>query len=417
MAKSGSNSSKNVGKLRIEYLSTDALKPYEGNAKIHTDEQLEQIAESIRLFGMNDPIAIWHGNEIIEGHGRLIACQRLGMAEVPVIRLDGLTDEQRRAYMNVHNQLTMNTGFDLELLNAELWKIESIDMEKFGFDIADFLPEQNEWFDNHEQNDQSRQEGNNEYNEFLDKFEEKKTTDDCYTPQNVYDGIADYVAEHYGLKRERFIRPFYPGGDFENEKYPPGCVVVDNPPFSILSKIIHFYNERQIPYFLFAPELTIIGSARESCAVIVSGNITYENGAVVATSFVTSLEEGYAVKTSPELYQIIKRENDANTKSQRELPSYEYPPELLTAAMARQFSRYGVEYALRKEDCVLVRELDAMKDTGKGIYGSGLLLSEKAAAEKQAAEKQAAEKAEQEKKNATAWKLSDRERDIIRGLG
>ena len=222
MAKSGSNSSKNVGKLRIEYLSTDALKPYEGNAKIHTDEQLEQIAESIRLFGMNDPIAIWHGNEIIEGHGRLIACQRLGMAEVPVIRLDSLTDEQRRAYMNVHNQLTMNTGFDLELLNAELWKIENVDMEKFGFNISDFLPEQNEWFDNHEQNDQSRQEGNDEYNEFLDKFEEKKTTDDCYTPQNVYDGIADYVAEHYGLKRDRFIRPFYPGGGLREREIPAG---------------------------------------------------------------------------------------------------------------------------------------------------------------------------------------------------
>ena len=121
--------------LQIKYMRVSDLKPNEGNAKIHTDEQIEQIMESIRQFGMNDPIAIWKNGEIIEGHGRLIACQRLGIESVPVIALDDLTDEQRRAYMNVHNQLTMNTGFDIDILNSELWKIENIDMELFGFNI------------------------------------------------------------------------------------------------------------------------------------------------------------------------------------------------------------------------------------------------------------------------------------------
>lgn len=131
-------------KLEVEYIETGQLRPYDKNAKIHTDEQIEQIARSIQEFGMNDPIAVWKDNEIIEGHGRLLACQKLGITEVPIIRLDGLTDEQRRAYMNVHNQLTMNTGFDIELLAQELGRIENIDMEKFGFDISSLEPEDGE---------------------------------------------------------------------------------------------------------------------------------------------------------------------------------------------------------------------------------------------------------------------------------
>lgn len=131
-----------MNKLTIEYLPLEDLKPYENNAKIHTDAQIEQIARSIQEFGMNDPIAIWKDNEIIEGHGRLLACRQMGMKEVPVIRLDDLTDEQRRAYMNVHNQLTMNTGFDLDLLAAELNEINEIDMSMFGFDISSFIEEE-----------------------------------------------------------------------------------------------------------------------------------------------------------------------------------------------------------------------------------------------------------------------------------
>lgn len=121
-------------KLKIEYLPITELKPYDNNAKIHTPEQIEQIKTSIEMFGFNDPIGIWGGaNEIVEGHGRLMAAKDLGFDEVPVIRLDELTDEERRAYMLAHNQLTMNTGFDFELLEIELENLE-IDMEQFGFE-------------------------------------------------------------------------------------------------------------------------------------------------------------------------------------------------------------------------------------------------------------------------------------------
>lgn len=123
-------------KLKIEYINKEDLKPYANNAKIHTAEQIEQIKKSIAEFGMNDPIAIWHDNEIIEGHGRLLAVMEMDdITKVPVIRLDDLTDEQRKAYMLVHNKLTMNTDFDEELLDIELDDIVNIDMSEFGFDI------------------------------------------------------------------------------------------------------------------------------------------------------------------------------------------------------------------------------------------------------------------------------------------
>lgn len=119
--------------LSIEYVDINTLKTYANNAKIHTAEQIEQIKNSIRQFGMNDPIAVWQNNEIIEGHGRLMACMELGYKEVPVIRLDSLTDEQRRAYMLIHNKLTMNTGFEFDVLNSELEKLSNVPMEVFGF--------------------------------------------------------------------------------------------------------------------------------------------------------------------------------------------------------------------------------------------------------------------------------------------
>lgn len=123
-------------KLQVEYVSKKDLKPYANNAKIHTAEQVEQIKESIREFGFNDPIAVWHDDEIIEGHGRLLAAMEMDEVEdVPIIRLDGLSDEQRKAYMLVHNKLTMNTGYDFTLLQEEVDEIESIDLSKYGIDF------------------------------------------------------------------------------------------------------------------------------------------------------------------------------------------------------------------------------------------------------------------------------------------
>lgn len=121
--------------LKIEYVPISSLKPYENNAKIHTDEQIRQIENSIEEFGFNDPIGIAEDGTIIEGHGRYLACLNLGMETVPVIRLDGLTEEQRRAYTLVHNELTLNSRFDLDMLNSELDSL-TLDMEQFGFQVS-----------------------------------------------------------------------------------------------------------------------------------------------------------------------------------------------------------------------------------------------------------------------------------------
>ena len=135
-----------MNKLKIEYVSIDSIKPYSKNAKQHPREQIEQIKKSIEQFGMDDPIGIWK-DEIVEGHGRLMACKELGYIEVPVIRLDHLTDEERKAYTLAHNKLTMNSDFDMEILNQELESIKTINMENFGF-IYEQLEEIIEGIDN-----------------------------------------------------------------------------------------------------------------------------------------------------------------------------------------------------------------------------------------------------------------------------
>ena len=119
--------------LKVEYISIDELKPYERNAKLHPVEQIEQIAKSIKDYGMNDPIGVWKGNVIIEGHGRLEACKRLGIKVVPIVRLDHLTDEQRREYALVHNQTTMNSDFDADMLDFELKELEEFDAGFYDF--------------------------------------------------------------------------------------------------------------------------------------------------------------------------------------------------------------------------------------------------------------------------------------------
>lgn len=123
--------------MELRKIRLDQIKPYSGNAKEHPEEQVEQIKESIRAFGMNDPIAVDETGEIIEGHGRYMALRELGEEEAPVLVIEGLTEEQKRAYRLVHNRLTMNSGFDLRALESELEKIRSFDMEALGFDLEE----------------------------------------------------------------------------------------------------------------------------------------------------------------------------------------------------------------------------------------------------------------------------------------
>ena len=237
----------------------------------------------------------------------------------------------------------------------------------------------------------------------------KKTTDDCYTPDIVYDAVADWVAKEYNLKRENFIRPFYPGGDYAKENYKPEQIVVDNPPFSIFVEIVSFYIERGIRFFLFAPSLTILNYADKASCIALQLSVTYENGAQVPTSFLTNLEDKeLALRTCPELYNKIKEaDKQVRKEIKRELPKYSYPDNVITAAMAGKYSRYGIDLKIFRKDSVQIDALDEQKEQGKAIYGKGLLLSERAAAERAAAERRAAQK----------WELTERELKIVASLG
>lgn len=128
--------------LKIEYVSLDSIEPYENNARHHCKKDLDAIVKSIQEFGFKDPIGVWN-NQIVEGHGRLMAAKQLRLEKVPIIRLDDLTDEQRRAYTLAHNKTAELSDWDMEVLAEELKDIADIDMSVFGFNLDD-LPSDEE---------------------------------------------------------------------------------------------------------------------------------------------------------------------------------------------------------------------------------------------------------------------------------
>lgn len=252
-----------------------------------------------------------------------------------------------------------------------------------------------------------------DYEGFVEKFKPKKTTDDCYTPPLVYEAVADWVANEYGLDKIRFCRPFYPGGDYEKYDY-NGRIVVDNPPFSILSQIVKNYIERGVKFFLFAPTLSSLVRLSDLCTSLAVGvDITYENGAAICTSFVTNLEpEHIRMRTSPELYRVVHEANAKNREEQtKQLPKYVYPLNVVTSAAVYPYSKYGIDFVIRRKESVRISALDAQRLAKKQIFGGGLLVSDGEKAEREKAER---EKAEREK--AIQWVLSENELNIIAAL-
>ena len=248
-------------------------------------------------------------------------------------------------------------------------------------------------------------EGDDEYDEFVDKFEQKLTTDDCYTPPSVYDAVLDFVGTITPTKGRKIIRPFFPGGDYEDAtQYPKGCLVVDNPPFSILSKIIRFYCNNGIKFFLFAPALTLFSAADCDVTYIVSGsNIEYENGAIVRTGFITNIIPDLRIWCCPELARKIEAAQDTEDKTKK---GFVYPDNIVTPAILMKLVRRDVELKITKKACEYIKESDSAKEQGRSLFGGGFIMSDKAAAERAAAERAA----------ATRLNLSDREKEIIARL-
>lgn len=122
--------------MKIIKMKIADLTPYENNAKQHPRKQIEEIKNSIKQFGFCDPVGIWGDkNIIVEGHGRVIALKELGKTEVECIRLDHLTDAERKAYTLAHNKTTLSSDFDFDKLEAELSELENMELD---FSMADF---------------------------------------------------------------------------------------------------------------------------------------------------------------------------------------------------------------------------------------------------------------------------------------
>ena len=245
------------------------------------------------------------------------------------------------------------------------------------------------------------------YGEFVDKFKPKLTTDDCYTPPAVYDVVRDFVNNKITpLEGRKIIRPFFPGGDYERlDQYPEGCVVIDNPPFSIFSKILRFYHQNKIQFFIFGPHLTLFSAPEihELTYLPVCAPVEYENGAVVSTGFVTNMTPGLKIWI-PAGFRHAIREIQRDTDP---VDEYLIPPCVITSARLGVIAGVkGCELKITADECAYVRNLDAMEEQGKGLYGGGYLISNDRATyiEK--------EKEKEKEKRIHTFHLSEREQEI-----
>ena len=247
-----------------------------------------------------------------------------------------------------------------------------------------------------------------DYKSFIAKFQDKeKTTDDTYTPPDIYEAVLNYVRSIYPMEGKEVLRPFYPGGDYEHAEYPEDGVVIDNPPFSIFTKICKFYSERRIPFFLFGPGLTIFSCLKYCSVVVVATAIEFSNGAKVRCNFATNLIGDTLVTISTELSKAIAACPSQTQKVN--LPKYQYPKQLLSVSDLQTMAKGNLSFCVNRDEAVLVRNLDNHPKKG-GLFGDHLLISEAAAV------KAAAVKAAAAAENLISIELSERERAIVDNL-
>lgn len=248
----------------------------------------------------------------------------------------------------------------------------------------------------------------NDYESFVAKFADgPHTTDDCYTPRDVYEAVVQYVSEVYPLDGKQILRPFYPGGDYEHADYPDDGVVIDNPPFSMFTKICQFYAERSIPFFLFGPGMTIFGCCKYGCTAVVADiNMKFDNGALIRVNFASNLFGDVLAMTAPRLAQLIEPCPSQNIKVG--LTKYHYPDNLLSVSDMQIIASGGVEFAVRRDGCSRIRRLDGIPPR-KTLFGDHYIMSDDLA--------KAKAKAKAKADRTIHVSLSEREREIIKGLG
>ena len=349
------------------------------------DKTVASIEEDPDFLEDRPLLAVPKGHKFVvfAGNLRLTASQALGLESVPAIVYHAEDDDdkatvKRRAMKDNgsfgswdYDQLANEWG-DLPLTD---WGVPVWETEKGGIPDGGLSS--------------AGKEGADGYDAFVEKFDTKLTTDDCYTPPEVYDAIVGWVDDNLGpIDRAKIVRPFYPGGDYQRlDQYPDGCIVLDNPPFSIYAEIVRYYLEHGITFFLFGPHLTLKVKHADVTYVVCGQGVTYENGAVVNTSFVTNHPKlaAYRIFISTSLYRIVG-EVDHELQKKADLARYLRPAELWTIPVLSKIAKGEVDFGIKKEECEEIQNIECLKEMGKSLFGGGYLLGTAAAREAAARE-------------------------------
>lgn len=363
--------------MKIIYRNIEDLNPYENNPRMN-NQAVEYVKKSIQEFGFKIPIIIDKNNTIVCGHTRYKACKDLDIYKIPCIMADDLTEKQIKAFRLADNKSSELAVWDSKRLEIELQELKTSDelnIKEFGF-----LTNEEDFFKNDTQQEKfEHEEDNDEYNQFVDKFKDKLTTDDCFTPPNIYAAVADFVETEYNVKKENFVRPFYPGGDFENYKYKDTDIVVDNPPFSLFAKIVNFYLDKNIKFFIFGDGMTTMSAKRKDFTCIANGEgIEYQNGAKVNTSFITNMEDkNILIRTAHRLTNELKRINKENSKKLKsDYKKYSYPKNVLGIADIKRITRNTEDLFIKNNECEFTDYLYTKDGEKTKQYGTKLIISD-----------------------------------------
>lgn len=207
-----------------------------------------------------------------------------------------------------------------------------------------------------------------DYESFTEKFKPKKTTDDCYTPKPVMDAVVNYVNKNVSpLEGRNIMRPFWPGADYTTAKYPKGCIVIDNPPFSILSQILDFYRLNDIDFFLFCNGLTstnLLHKRKDIAVHLIGESITFENGASVNCAFVTNIRPHkerivLAGELSGAIYEL--RED-----KRKNIIKWVDNPQLVSAAKLQKYINRCRQTWIEEDYCFTC--------VNEGVFGGGVIV-------------------------------------------
>lgn len=323
----------------------DALHYDAHNFNAHTEQGRALLKKSVDENGFARSIVVDQNNNIIAGNGIVEAARSLNKKNIRVIDTTG--DELvvvRRTDLDIDSEegrrlaLADNTTSAVNLA----WNYDELEKARDAWNVS---PE--DWGVKIE---------SEEYRKFVEKFDKdaERTTDDCYTPQDVYECVRDYFIEESVIPRgAKLVRPFYPGGDYEREEYPDGCVVYDNPPFSIMTQIVKYYQDKGIKFLLYCPALTSIWLSKYATLIAFDFHVIYENGAGVETFLITNLyDENIAIKSlDGELSSRVKS-LPSQQRENKNLQQYLTPPEVVDIKAVKYISRYGVELSAEEQEIV-----------------------------------------------------------------